>query len=244
MSEPHILPVMAECAAACSQSHRGITAYRLLTGEAPADANISSDSKLDRHVLASILAAATMDGGSLLEKVGLSGLELAALLQQYFPSTKINAAQRASLLKEEDDEEIVMLRDLLLKQRSTEGDIGVWLAAMIARRAMEPDHLWEALGLRNRGELVLVLTRHFGPLAARNVNNMRWKRFFYRMLCENEGLVMCTTPVCDQCREFDICFGEESGESRMAERRRELLLQEAARPVVVGDQASEPAEMV
>ncbi|RXH38134.1 molybdenum processing protein [Bradyrhizobium nanningense] len=195
----------------------------MLTGKAPADANITTDANLDRHVLASILAAATMDGGSLLENVGLSCVELAALLQHYFPSTKISAAEQAAPPKGEDHEEIAMLRDLLLKHRSTQGDIGRWLAAMIARRAMEPDHLWEALGLRNRGELALVLSRHFGPLAAHNVKNMRWKRFFYRMLCENEGLVMCTTPVCDQCNEFNICFGEESGDSRLAERRRDVL---------------------
>ncbi|WP_244547296.1 nitrogen fixation protein NifQ [Bradyrhizobium sp. Gha] len=226
-------------AASNSQLHEGVAAYRLLTGEAPADANITTDANLDRHVLASILAAATMDGGSLLEKVGLSGVELAALLEQYFPSTTINGGEQAWRSNGEDHEEIAMLRDLLLKERSTQGDIGRWLAAMIARRAMEPDHLWEALGLRNRGELALVLSRHFGPLAARNVNNMRWKRFFYRMLCENEGVVMCTTPVCDQCSEFNVCFGEESGESRMAERRCDLLLQEAARPVVDGDPSSE-----
>ncbi|WP_439396900.1 nitrogen fixation protein NifQ [Bradyrhizobium sp. PMVTL-01] len=240
MSEPHIFPFVAACAVdANSQSHRGITAYRLLTGRHPADADIATDSNFDRHVLASILAAATMDGGSFLEKVGLSGVELAALLERYFPSTEIKAAEQALPFRWEDDEEIAMVRDLLLKQRSTEGDIGRWLAAMIARRAIEPDHLWEALGLRNRGELSLLLSRHFAPLAARNVNNMRWKRFLYRMLCENEGLGMCTTPVCTQCDDFNICFGEESGESRMAERRRDLLLQATAWPDVASGQVFE-----
>ncbi|OPY94653.1 molybdenum processing protein [Bradyrhizobium sacchari] len=240
MSEPHVRPFVAACAVdANSQLHMGITTYRLLTGVPPADADIANDSNLDRHVLASILAAATMDGGSLPEKVGLSVVELAALLEQYFPSTEIKAAEQASPFRSEEDEEIVLLRDLLLKQRSTEGDIGRWLAAMIARRAIEPDHLWEALGLRNRGELSLLLSRHFAPLAARNVNNMRWKRFFYRMLCENEGLGMCTTPVCTQCNDFNICFGEESGESRMAERRRDLLLQAAAWPAMASGRAFE-----
>jgi nitrogen fixation protein NifQ len=60
---------------------------------------------------------------------------------------------------------------------------------------------------------------------------MRWKRFFYRMLCEDDGFVMCTTPVCTQCKDFDLCFGEESGESRMAARRREFLLQAASNSV-------------
>ncbi|MCA1374386.1 MULTISPECIES: nitrogen fixation protein NifQ [unclassified Bradyrhizobium] len=235
MSEAHFVPLLAACAVDVNtQMHRGIATYRMLTGVPPADADITIDSNLDRHVLASILAAATMDGGSLPEKAGLSGLELVALLEQYFPTLEIKLAKQLSACKCEEDDEIAMLRDLLLKQRSTEGDIGRWLAAMIARRAIEPDHLWEALGLRNRGELSRLLSRHFAPLAARNFNNMRWKRFFYRMLCENEGLVMCTTPVCNQCHDFNICFGEESGESRMAERRRDFLLQ-AARPVVSGD---------
>ncbi|MGY4315195.1 nitrogen fixation protein NifQ [Bradyrhizobium sp. JR3.5] len=235
MSEAHFIPFMVACGVgANSQVHRGIATYRLLTGASPADADIAIDSNLDRHVLASILAAATMDGGPLPEKAGLSGLELAALLHRYFPSLEIKLAAQLLTFKCDENDEIAMVRDLLLKQRSTEGDIGRWLAAMIARRAIEPDHLWEALGLRNRGELSRLLSRHFAPLAARNINNMRWKRFFYRMLCEDEGLAMCTTPVCTQCNDFSLCFGEESGESRMAERRRDFLRQ-PARPVVAGD---------
>jgi len=225
MSDAHLLPSLAACAVDInSQMHRGIATYRMLTGVHPADADITIDSKFDRHVVASILAAATMDGGSLPEKAGLSGLELVALLEQYFPTLEIKLAKQLSPFNCEEDDEIAMLRDLLLKQRSTEGDIGRWLASMIARRAIEPDHLWEALGLRDRGELSRLLSRHFAPLAARNFNNMRWKRFFYRTICENEGLVMCTTPVCNQCNDFNICFGEESGESRMAVRRRDFLL--------------------
>ena len=57
---------------------------------------------------------------------------------------------------------------------------------------------------------------------------MRWKRFFYRMLCESDGFVMCSTPVCTNCCDFDLCFGEESGESRLANTRRSLALKEAA----------------
>ena len=38
--------------------------------------------------------------------------------------------------------------------------------------------------------------RHFFPIASRNTKNMQWKRFFYRMMCEDDGFVMCSTPVC------------------------------------------------
>ncbi|MBR1131817.1 nitrogen fixation protein NifQ [Bradyrhizobium iriomotense] len=203
--------------------HAGIEFYRLLTGCDPAEADISADDNFDRHVLASILAAAVMDGGSIAERAGLSAQELNDLLTGCFPSAMVRAFAWIPKSISEIDDETIMVRDLLLAQRSTEGDVGHWLAAMVARRAMEPNHLWEDLGLRERAELSRLLMRHFAPLAARNTRNMRWKRFFYRMLCEDDGFVMCTTPVCTQCNDFDLCFGEESGESRMAERRREFL---------------------
>ncbi|QQO24752.1 nitrogen fixation protein NifQ [Bradyrhizobium diazoefficiens] len=199
----------------------------------PADVDIDHDSSFDRHVLASILAAGAMEGGLLFEKVGLSGDELTALLKKNFPSARIKGDDWLPGSKRDDNDEVTMVRDLLLARRSTEGDTGRWLAAMIARRVMEPNHLWSDLGLRNRGELSRLLNRHFGPLARRNVNNMRWKRFFYRTLCEDEGLILCTTPVCTECKDFNHCFGDESGESRMAERRRDVLWESTA-PVAGG----------
>ncbi|WFU14712.1 nitrogen fixation protein NifQ [Bradyrhizobium sp. CB3481] len=214
-------------------AHTGIATYHLLTGCHPAKADISSDSDFDRHVLASIVAAAAMEAEPIFDKVGLSSDELAALLEQNFPSIRIEDEKLLLHCKRDESDEVAMVRDLLFAQRSTEGDTGRWLAAMIARRAIEPNHLWEDLGLRDRGELARLLRRHFAPLAARNINNMRWKRFFYRILCEDDGLVICTMPVCTQCTDFNLCFGDESGQSRMAERRRDALLQAPA-PVTAG----------
>ncbi|MET4043651.1 nitrogen fixation protein NifQ [Bradyrhizobium sp. RT6a] len=197
--------------------------YGLLTGRHPTEVDISDNYDFDRHVLACVLAASAMDGGQLPERAGLTNQELNALLVQYFPSSPFRRCtwREQSALAAPD--ETIMVRDLLLAQRSTHSEVGGWLARMIARRAMEPNHLWEDLGLRKRDELSRLLTRHFAPLAARNTKKMRWKRFFYRMLCEDDGLVMCTTPVCTECNDFDLCFGEESGESRMAGRRRDHL---------------------
>ncbi|OAF06897.1 hypothetical protein AYJ54_18935 [Bradyrhizobium centrolobii] len=201
----------------------GIEFYRLLVGCDPTDADLTDDRDFDRHVLASVLSIAAMDGGPLSEKVGLVEQELDQLRAKYFPSGPVWPVARTTKPGLTYEDEIIMVRDLLLAQRSTEGEVSRWLAAMIARRAMEANHLWEDLGLRQRAELSRLLTRHFAPLAARNTKNMRWKRFIYRTLCEDDGLVMCTTPVCTQCNDFDLCFGEESGESRMAERRREFM---------------------
>lgn len=207
------------------RKHVGTAAYRLLTGCHPADAAVEDDFSFDRHVLASILAVAAMEEGAMAARAGLAAADLVSLMAQWFPVAGGSGIAWFTQNEDADDDEVAMVRDLLLAHRSSEGDVGRWLAAMIARRAMEPNHLWEDLGLRERSELTRLLSRHFAPIAARNTQNMRWKRFFYRALCESDGFVMCTTPVCTECRDFDLCFGDESGESRMADRRREVALQ-------------------
>ncbi|MGO3927621.1 nitrogen fixation protein NifQ [Rhodopseudomonas pseudopalustris] len=195
--------------------------YRALTGGLPADALIDDDHAFDRHVLASILSAAMAEPGPINARCGLGADDFVALVTSFFPHISVLLSVLAS--GEPDvDEEAAMVRDLLLAHRSTPGEVGRWLATMVARRAMEPDHLWEDLGLRDRTELTRLLMRHFGPLARDNTRNMRWKRFFYRKLCEDDGMVMCSAPVCSQCNDFAECFGDESGESRMAGRRREI----------------------
>jgi len=213
-----------------SNGRLAAAAYYALTGCDPADAAIDNDDSFDRHVFASILAVVAAEGQAVADLVGLAAHDLAALTVRWFPARRSTGSWCESA-GNADDEEVVMIRDLLLANRSTKGDTGRWLAAMIARRAVEPNHLWEDLGLRVRGELTRILERHFFPLASRNIRNMRWKRFFYRTLCEDDGLVMCTTPVCTQCTDFDLCFGEETGESRLALQRRLSDLAAAAPPV-------------
>jgi len=200
---------------------RAAATYHALTGIDPVDADIADDDSFDRHVLASIIAVARAGGLDVADRVGLAEEDLALLLAERFPRATMSMLTRGAT--DALDEEAAMVRDLLLGQRSTAGETGGWLASMVARRSVEPNHLWEDLGLRDRGELSRLLMRHFAPLARRNTRNMRWKRFFYRMLCEDDGFVMCTTPVCTNCGDFDLCFGDESGESRMADRRREWL---------------------
>lgn len=191
------------------------SAYRALTGVLPEAANIEGDANFDRHVLASVLALASSEGGSLAAQTGLTEAELSDLFSHYFAtlSLKSSGDGEAPLV---DADEIEMVRELLLANCSSEGDCGRWLAGMIARRAMEPNHLWEDLGLRERSELTRLIARHFAPLALRNDKNMRWKRFIYRMMCEEDGLVMCSTPVCSNCADYELCYGAETGASRVA----------------------------
>jgi nitrogen fixation protein NifQ len=206
----------------------GAEAYRLLTGRDPADAITEDDANFDRHVLASILAVAAMEGGAVAERAGLANTDLIRLIEREFPSARDIIPMWCAPAGRVEDEEMAMVRDLLLANRSADGDTSRWLSMMVARRAMEPNHLWEDLGLRDREELTRLLDRHFAPIACKNTKNMKWKRFFYRSMCEDDGFVMCSTPVCTQCADFSRCYGDESGESRLAQRRRDFALKDLA----------------
>lgn len=193
--------------------------YRRLTGLAPLAACIDVDTDFDRHIFACVISVAASEPGALTERLGLSPENLQALISNLF-------GDRLPLLREDgpaaiasDLDESELVRDILLEHLSPRDAEGEWLAAMIARRALEPNHLWEDLGLRNRSELTRLMERRFSSLAARNDKNMRWKRFIYRLMCENDGFGMCATPICSNCADYRGCFGEEEGISRLSANR-------------------------
>lgn len=101
------------------------------------------------------------------------------------------------------------VRALLLDgARETTPEV-VELAACVARACLGDDHLWHDLGLPERAALSALLHAHFPMLAARNVNNMRWKKFFYNQLCAQVGIRACRAPSCGVCANLDECFGSE-----------------------------------
>ncbi len=177
----------------------------------------------DCHVVGAILAIAAAEaqagGRSLLEGVGLSKSELLALAGEMFP------AACAVLDRAVGDRPVVLdveeqsVRDILSMYCSRGDALEQRLIAMIARRCQAPHHLWQDLGLRDRGELSALMRRHFAPLAEKNRGDMKWKKFLYRMVCGAEGFTLCTSPVCSECDDFQVCFGAEDGESRLARLR-------------------------
>ena len=174
-------------------------------------ATTSTVDAADRHILASIIAAAGAEAERpLTEAVGLDRTALSHLLDSAFP----NAFAVDALLAPDADTgpdaiEEPDYRALLLDGRATGAEIEDWLAHMVARRSLRPEHLWISLGLRNRKELSDMLHRHFPTVAARNVQGMRWKKFFYREMCQAEGVHICKSPVCDICPDFNECYGAE-----------------------------------
>ncbi|MDA8230291.1 MAG: nitrogen fixation protein NifQ [Magnetospirillum sp.] len=162
----------------------------------------------DRHVFACILAKGASEfPRPLAAAVGLPAPELARLLAAWFPGIDGLApvGEPGPDAIEEAD-----LRRLLMDHATCPGsDAARWLAAMVARRSLEPDHLWQDLGLSSRADLSGLLRRHFGPLAEKNTRDMKWKKFFYRQMCLDEGIRVCKSPVCDGCTDFSLCFGPE-----------------------------------
>lgn len=87
---------------------------------------------------------------------------------------------------------------------------GELVAVIVATASLAPGHLWKSLGLASRPELRQLLQFFFPELVAKNHNNMRWKRFFYRCLCEQTGDYVCKAPNCIDCSSYRECFVTES----------------------------------
>ncbi|PKU21899.1 nitrogen fixation protein NifQ [Telmatospirillum siberiense] len=164
----------------------------------------------DRHVFACVLAAGlTQKEQTPWDFLGLSPAVLRLLLASYFPAAGIVVPMHARSADEEMIEE-EDFRFLLLSYRARNVPEEEWLATIVARRAQAANHLWEDLGLTSRNDLNGLIRRHFPALFAMNDKNMRWKKFFYRMMCEQEGLRLCKSPNCQQCPDIGTCFEAES----------------------------------
>ena len=174
----------------------------------------------DAHVVASVLslaiAEAAREGRSVVSGLGLGARSLTEMTEEIFPHAR-PLFERLDPDEEParaDDESC--LRELLLRYATLGTSLEDHLAAVVARRALRPNHLWQDLGLRHRRELSWLMSRHFEGLAAKNSQDMKWKKFLYRTICRDEGFVLCTAPSCGECSDFDRCFGDESGESLLA----------------------------
>ena len=180
----------------------------------------SSCDAFDRHAVAAIvslaLAEAEAAGMPPCAGLGLGRADLLALAEELFPERVGLLGTLVPAGEVEVDEEERNVRDILSLYASGAGRIQRALIALIARRVRAPHHLWQDLGLRNRGELSELMGRHFAPLARKNSHDMKWKKFLYRMVCGTEGFTLCTAPVCSDCEDFANCFGAEDGESRLA----------------------------
>jgi nitrogen fixation protein NifQ len=156
---------------------------------------------------------------------GLDLAEFSALLDHYFPGargTYLASVFRAGLATGAGGNGFDEFEDLLrlfMEHRSDDSRLSLWLAHAITACCMGEEHLWQDMGLPNRQALSDLLARHFPALFARNTGGMRWKKFFYKQLCERNGAFVCRSPSCAECSEYVNCFGpEEDGAWQPAKR--------------------------
>lgn len=82
------------------------------------------------------------------------------------------------------------------------------LQAIVAACAGE-NHLWEDLGLPDRATLSQLIRQHFPTLYHKNGAGLRWKKFFYKQLCDRATARLCKAPSCGVCSDYPLCFGPE-----------------------------------
>lgn len=162
------------------------------------------------ETLARMLASWSLGIGAMPAWLGLGEFEFRRLLARHFPSLEAQRFQGLGPpLDPRRGEEMADLRALLMANRTGSSAREGWMADILVAGCMGDDHLWQDLGLWNRGDLSRLMRENFEPLARRNDRDMKWKKFLYKQLCETEGIYTCRSPSCESCGDFHRCFGPE-----------------------------------
>ncbi|MGB4672845.1 MAG: nitrogen fixation protein NifQ [Azovibrio sp.] len=170
----------------------------------PAAAALAADP--NRPVLASLLAGRLCGEGMLPASLGLPETERDKLWSTYFPGPRLALPEQAV----DDIPERQDLVAILLEHRAGRFPSDIWLAFIVAMACGGRDHLWQDLGLADRGELSHLLFNAFPSLARQNTGDMKWKKFLYRYYCARDGIYVCPAPSCGECAEHAQCFAPET----------------------------------
>ena len=159
---------------------------------------------------AAMLASLQADIASIPDYFGLGVQEFTRLLASHFPGLDVASITANGRNPDtERNEELDDVYKLLIANRTGITESEIWMARMVASACQGQDHLWQDMGLWSRSQLSELLMRNFPRLAAKNINNMKWKKFFYKQLCATEGIYTCRSPSCEVCIDYAKCFGPE-----------------------------------
>lgn len=90
----------------------------------------------------------------------------------------------------------------LLQKHATDIMAHDEIAPYIARKSLEINHLYEAMGFDTRAVMASYMRQYFPTLAAKKPDDVRWKKFLY----DSIGAV---APACKGCPDLDDCFYAE-----------------------------------
>ncbi|SPB15691.1 hydrogenase [Caballeronia novacaledonica] len=140
--------------------------------------------------------------------LGLDAGALARLIERHFPGAKVDRAPGA--MRWSPHWPFVRdLRGLLMWHDRTAArhrEDAACLATIIAAASLRPDHLWRDLGLAGRDDVTDMLGRHYPDLVARNVANLRWKKFLAQEVAHARGVAPTCAPGCPGCEDYAFCY--------------------------------------
>ena len=139
----------------------------------------------------------------------VTGEELTRLRLRYFPGLTELPMPASSSCEPLRADEIDDVLALLLEYRCDDSETTRWVAHALATACLGGNHLYQDLGLRHRSILSNLIQTYFPSLFAKNTGNMKWKKFFYKQLCERAEVNMCKAPSCKVCVDYKECFGPE-----------------------------------
>lgn len=170
-----------------------------------------ADGSANSRWLAQMIASWQAGEGMLPNALGLGESEFEALLTEHFSGFRLSPVAPSgksldfSRMLEKQDLECFLRQFASIQNQETE-----WLISIIVVACLGSDHLWQDLGLWSRKDLSEMLNHNFHDMAARNIHDMKWKKFIYKQLCETEGLYVCRAPSCEVCKDYPVCFGDEN----------------------------------
>lgn len=159
-------------------------------------------------LFAQMISSQIVGVGALPCGLGLEEKEFCTLLKTHFPGAElvIQCAKKSADPRELERDDVL---GLLLAHRAHRNMSEEWMAEVVTTACMASDHLWQDLGLWSREYLSHLMMQNFPSLAAKNVHDMKWKKFLYKQLCEQEGINACRSPSCEYCADYLNCFGPE-----------------------------------
>jgi len=160
------------------------------------------------EIFAQMIASQIGGVGALPPGLGLNEKDFSELLACHFPGTEL-IIRNVQVIDDPRALERDDVLGLLLEHRANSNMSEQWMAEIVTAACMASDHLWQDLGLWSREYLSRLMKLNFPALAAKNVHDMKWKKFFYKQLCEQEGINACRAPSCEYCADYLNCFGPE-----------------------------------
>ncbi|MEJ2140814.1 MAG: nitrogen fixation protein NifQ [Gammaproteobacteria bacterium] len=160
--------------------------------------------------LACMLASQCAGISGMPPRLGLSVDSYIVMMQTHFAGAvlPINYMSDVAINVDRNDEQDE-LRNLFLAHREDPGPSAEWIADILVAGSMGGNHLWQDLGLWNRKDLSAMISANFPELARKNDKDMKWKKFFYKQLCIQEGIYTCRSPSCEVCPDYKDCFSPE-----------------------------------